>query len=315
MLEKIILASPRGFCAGVERAIEVVEKALELYGKPVYVKHQIVHNEHVVRSLEAKGAVFVEELDQVPGDNIVIFSAHGVSPTVRMEAEERGLRVIDATCPLVTKVHLEALKYDREGLSIILVGHKGHQEVNGTMGVVPMKLVERVEDVATLEVENPDRVACLTQTTLSLDDTKEILNALRKRFPKIVTPPGPDICYATQNRQNAVKELAKRADLILVVGSEMSSNSRRLVETAIHRGTPAYLIPNQTAVQSDWLKDVRTVGITSGASVPDVLVTEVIDRIKRVVNGMVAVEELEVLKEDVQFSLPKEVQTVTVSVR
>jgi len=315
MLEKIIVVSPRGFCAGVERAIEVVEKALEIYQKPVYVKHQIVHNEHVVRSLEAKGAVFVEELEEVPSDNIVIFSAHGISPAVRAEAEERGLRVIDATCPLVTKVHLEALKYHREGLSIILIGHKGHQEVNGTMGVVPMTLVEKVEDVAAIEVENPQKVACLTQTTLSLDDTREILNALKKKFPKVVIPAGSDICYATQNRQNAVKELAKRTDLILVVGSEMSSNSQRLVETAIQSGTPAYLIQDRSAIQGTWFTGVRAVGVSSGASVPDVLVEEVITHIKRVVNENVVVELLEVLQEDVQFSLPKEVLGVTVNTR
>ena len=315
MLEKIIVVSPRGFCAGVERAIEVVEKALEIYQKPVYVKHQIVHNEHVVRSLEAKGAVFVEELEEVPSENIVIFSAHGISPAVRAEAEERGLRVIDATCPLVTKVHLEALKYHREGLSIILIGHKGHQEVNGTMGVVPMTLVEKVEDVAAIEVENPQKVACLTQTTLSLDDTREIFNALKKKFPKVVTPAGSDICYATQNRQNAVKELAKRTDLILVVGSEMSSNSQRLVETSIQSGTPAYLIQDRSAIQGTWFTGVRAVGVSSGASVPDVLVEGVIDHIKRVVNENVVVELLEVLQEDVQFSLPKEVQGVTVNPR
>ncbi len=315
MLEKIIVVSPRGFCAGVERAIEVVEKALEIYQKPVYVKHQIVHNEHVVRSLEAKGAVFVEELEEVPSDNTVIFSAHGISPAVRAEAEERGLRVIDATCPLVTKVHLEALKYQREGLSIILIGHKGHQEVNGTMGVVPMTLVEKVEDVAAVELENPQKVACLTQTTLSLDDTREIFNALKKKFPKVVTPSGSDICYATQNRQNAVKELAKRTDLILVVGSEMSSNSQRLVETSIQSGTAAYLIQDRFAIQGTWFTGVRAVGVSSGASVPDVLVEGVIDHIKRVVNENVVVELLEVLQEDVQFSLPKEVQGVTVNTR
>ena len=310
MLEKILLASPRGFCAGVERAIEVVQKALELYGKPIYVKHQIVHNEYVVRSLEVKGAVFVEGLEEVPSENIVIFSAHGVPPAVRTEAEQRRLRIIDATCPLVTKVHLEALKYHRDGLSIILVGHKGHQEVNGTMGVVPMMLVEKVEDVAAVEVENGDKVACLTQTTLSLDDTRQIVDALKKKFPKMVSPPGSDICYATQNRQNAVKELAKRTDLILVVGSEMSSNSQRLVETAIQGGTAAYLIPDRSAVQDTWFAGVRVAGITSGASVPDVLVEEVIDHIRRVVNEKVVVELLEVLQEDVQFSLPKEVQGV-----
>ncbi|MFQ5798083.1 MAG: 4-hydroxy-3-methylbut-2-enyl diphosphate reductase [Bacteroidota bacterium] len=315
MLEKIIVVSPRGFCAGEERAIEVVEKALEIFQKPVYVKHQIVHNEHVVRSLEAKGAVFVEELEEVPSEHTVIFSAHGVSPAVRAEAEERGLRVIDATCPLVTKVHLEALKYHREGLSIILIGHKGHQEVNGTMGVVPMTLVEKVEDVAAIELENPQKVACLTQTTLSLDDTREIFNALEKKFPKVVTPAGSDICYATQNRQSAVKELTKRTDLILVVGSEMSSNSQRLVETAIQSGTAAYLIQDRFAIQGTWFTGVHAVGITSGASVPDVLVEEVIDHIKRVVNENVVVELLEVLQEDVQFSLPKEVQGVTVNTR
>ncbi len=307
MVERIVLASPRGFCAGVERAIEVVEKALELYGKPIYVNHQIVHNEHVVRSLEAKGAVFVEELEHVPARSIVIFSAHGVSPAVRAEAEERTLRVIDATCPLVTKVHLEAQKYHQDGFSIVLVGHRGHQEVNGTMGVASMKLVETVEDVASVEVDDPGKVACLTQTTLSLDDTKQILNALKKKFPDMVTPPASDICYATQNRQNAVKELAKHADIILVVGSELSSNSQRLVETARHSGAEAHLISDKTAIRETWFANTRVVGITSGASVPDVLVDGVIDHIKSTLNRNFIVELLEILREEVQFSLPKEV--------
>ena len=313
MLEKVILTSPRGFCAGVERAIDVVEKVLELYGAPIYVKHQIVHNEHVVRSLEEKGTVFVEELKDVPSESIVIFSAHGVSPAVQREAEERKLRVIDATCPLVTKVHLEALKYHKDGLSIVLVGHKGHQEVRGTMGVVPMTLIEKSEDVAALEVENAEKVACITQTTLSLDDTREIVDALKDKFPKIVTPQASDICYATQNRQNAVKELAKRTDLILVVGSEMSSNSKRLVETATQSRTAAHLIPDKHSIQESWFEGVRAVGITSGASVPDVLVEDVIDHIKRTVNDRVVVEPLEVMQEDVQFILPKEVQGIRAS--
>ncbi len=313
MLEKVILTSPRGFCAGVERAIDVVERALELYGTPIYVKHQIVHNEHVVRSLEEKGTVFVEELKDVPSESIVIFSAHGVSPAAQREAEERKLRVIDATCPLVTKVHLEALKYHRDGLSIVLVGHKGHQEVRGTMGVVPMTLIEKSEDVAALEVENAEKVACITQTTLSLDDTRKIVDALKDKFPKIVTPQGSDICYATQNRQNAVKELARRTDLILVVGSELSSNSKRLVETATQSGTAAHLIPDKHSVQESWFEGVRAVGITSGASVPDVLVEHVVDHIKRTVNERVVVESLEVMQEDVQFILPKEVRGIRAS--
>ncbi len=313
MLEKVILTSPRGFCAGVERAIDVVEKALELYGAPIYVKHQIVHNEHVVRSLEEKGTVFVEELKDVPSESIVIFSAHGVSPAAQREAEERKLRVIDATCPLVTKVHLEALKYHKEGLSIVLVGHKGHQEVMGTMGVVPMTLIEKSEDVAALEVENAEKVACITQTTLSLDDTRKIVDALKDKFPKIVAPQASDICYATQNRQNAVKELARRTDLILVVGSEMSSNSKRLVETATQSGTAAHLIGDKHSVQASWFEGVRAVGITSGASVPDVLVEHVVDHIKRTVNERVVVESLEVMQEDVQFILPKEVRGIRAS--
>ncbi|HEY4643205.1 MAG TPA: 4-hydroxy-3-methylbut-2-enyl diphosphate reductase [Bacteroidota bacterium] len=315
MLERIILASPRGFCAGVERAIEVVEKALEIYGKPIYVKHQIVHNEYVVRSLEEKGAIFVEELENVPRESYVIFSAHGVSPVTRAESQRRSLKVIDATCPLVTKVHLEALKYQKDGYSMVLVGHRGHQEVNGTMGVAPMVLVERAEDVAKVNVEDHDKVACLTQTTLSMDDTGEIIKALRKRFPNMVTPPSSDICYATQNRQNAVKELAKRCDLILVVGSEMSSNSKRLVETAVQKGTPAYLIPDKNAIQTSWLKDIRVAGVTSGASVPDILVDEVIGRLKKTSANAVAVELLEVLKEDVEFGLPKEVQGTPVGIQ
>lgn len=315
MLERIILASPRGFCAGVERAIEVVEKALEIYGKPIYVKHQIVHNEYVVRSLQEKGAIFVEELQKVPRESYVIFSAHGVSPATRDEAQRRALKVIDATCPLVTKVHLEALRYQKDGYSIVLVGHLGHQEVNGTMGVAPMVLVERGEDVAKVEAEDSGKVACLTQTTLSMDDTVEIIKALRKRFPKMVTPPSSDICYATQNRQNAVKELAKRCGLVLVVGSEMSSNSKRLVETAVQVGTPAYLIPDKNAIQASWLKDIRVAGVTSGASVPDILVDEVIGRLKETSANEVAVELLEVLKEDVEFSLPKEVQGAPVGIQ
>ena len=315
MLERIILASPRGFCAGVERAIEVVEKALEIYGKPIYVKHQIVHNEYVVRSLEEKGAIFVEELENVPRESYVIFSAHGVSPVTRAESQRRSLKVIDATCPLVTKVHLEALKYQKDGYSMVLVGHRGHQEVNGTMGVAPMVLVERAEDVAKVNVEDHDKVACLTQTTLSMDETGEIIKALRKRFPNMVTPPSSDICYATQNRQNAVKELAKRCDLILVVGSEMSSNSKRLVETAVQKGTPAYLIPDKNAIQTSWLKDIRVAGVTSGASVPDILVDEVIGRLKKTSANAVAVELLEVLKEDVEFGLPKEVQGTPVGIQ
>ncbi len=297
------MAAPRGFCAGVVRAIDIVKIALEVYPKPVYVRKEIVHNRHVVEELRAKGAEFVDELSEVPEGKTVIFSAHGVSPQVRHDARLRSLRVIDATCPLVTKVHLEAARYAKNDCTIVLIGHTGHDEVIGTMGVAPerMKLVTCVEDVASLRIEDPRRVAYLTQTTLSLEDTREIIAALRKKFPLIQGPPSEDICYATQNRQMAVHELAARTDLILVVGSRNSSNSNRLVEEAVKHGTPAHLIDNAEAIEEAWLQGVETLGVTSGASAPEVLVEEVVDTFR---NRGASVEELVTRRENVQFALP-----------
>ncbi|MBC8500958.1 MAG: 4-hydroxy-3-methylbut-2-enyl diphosphate reductase [DPANN group archaeon] len=306
MVKKIFLATPRGFCAGVDRAIEIVEKSLELYGKPVYVRHKIVHNEYVVKSLEDKGVVFVEELDEVPDESVVIFSAHGITPEIREDTEKMGLKAIDATCPLVTKVHLEAEKYDKEGYLIILIGHKGHQEVIGTMGYAKMNLIESQEDVNNLNIENPDKVVYLTQTTLSIDDTEEIVKALKKKFPSIV--PKDDICYATQNRQNSVKELSKHCDYILVVGSKESSNSNRLVETARRLNIQSKLIPDKSYLDNhDLLANIETLGITSGASVPEILVEEVIQHIQEQF-GQPPVETLEYLVENTNFSLPKELR-------
>lgn len=306
-MEKILLAAPRGFCAGVDRAIEIVEKALEIFGKPVYMRHQIVHNEHVVSRLEDLGAIFVEELHEIPDGSTVILSAHGVSPQVREEAKERGFRVIDATCPLVTKVHFEAIAFHKKGFEIILIGHKGHQEVVGTMGEAPMYLVETAEDVAHLEVKNPEKVACLTQTTLSIDDTAEIMTALRAKFPNLTFPPKEDICYATTNRQNAVKAMAEKTDLVLVVGSVNSSNSNRLVDTAKRYGVDSYLIPDAGSIQDHWLTGVEVMGLTSGASVPDNLVQEVIAKIREISPDLV-VEEFLHTKEDVEFRLPYELK-------
>lgn len=305
MLQKIILANPRGFCAGVDRAITIVEEALALFGTPIYVRHQIVHNEFVVKMLEQKGVIFVEELSDIPDGSNVIFSAHGIPPSVREEATKKHLNTIDATCPLVTKVHMEALKYQKEGKEIILIGHKGHQEVIGTMGHAPMHLVQSVEDVKTLTIETSKEIACITQTTLSLDDTAEIMNALKEKYPDIKTLPKKDICYATQNRQNAVKELAKQTDLILVVGSHNSSNSNRLVDTAQRYGTNAYLLPELENLDIDWFDNVKHVGITSGASVPEELVEKLIQWIKN--QFPEAKEEfLTTIEENVRFPLPKE---------
>jgi len=303
MLSKVILAAPRGFCAGVVRAIDIVQIALEVYPKPIYVRKEIVHNRHVVAELCEKGAVFVESLEEVPEGQTVIFSAHGVSPQVREAAEQRGLQVIDATCPLVTKVHLEAARYAQREFTIILIGHVGHDEVVGTMGVAPenILLVTGIEDVGELEVRDPDRLAYLTQTTLSLEDTREIITALRRRFPRIQGPPSEDICYATQNRQMAVHELARQTDLILVVGSQNSSNSNRLVEEAIKAGTPSFLIDDVTSIQSEWLEGVTTLGVTSGASAPEELVQEVVNRFS---NQGAVVQELVTQNENVQFALP-----------
>jgi 4-hydroxy-3-methylbut-2-enyl diphosphate reductase len=305
---ELVLAGPRGFCAGVDRAIEVVELALQIYGKPVYVRHEIVHNRHVVEELRAKGAIFTEDLSDVPASALLVFSAHGVSPAIKAEAQRRGLRTLDATCPLVTKVHVEALRYARDGYEIVLVGHRGHVEVEGTLGHAPerMHLVETLEDVAALSVRDPQRLAVLTQTTLSVDDTREILAALRRRFPAIRVPGKDDICYATQNRQNAVKELARETQLVLVVGASASSNSNRLVEVARTQGARAQLIENATAIDPRWLEGVSAVGVSAGASTPEVLVREVILRLQAL--GAGDVRERRLVEEDVRFTLPPELR-------
>lgn len=303
MVRKVILASPRGFCAGVVRAIDIVRIALETYPGPLYVRKEIVHNPHVVQELREKGAIFVDELDEVPDGKRVIFSAHGVSPQVRRQAQEKGLQVIDATCPLVTKVHMEAVRFARKGHTIVLIGHRGHEEVEGTMGEAPdrMVLVSSVEEVDQLEVQDPTRISYLTQTTLSLDETRGIIEALRRRFPDIQGPPSEDICYATQNRQWAVREMASRADLILIVGAVNSSNSNRLVEESLSHGTPAHLISDVGLIRPEWLEGVETVGISSGASAPERLVQEVVQYFRRL---GASVEELKVTQEDVHFALP-----------
>src|SRR5499425_1899604 len=305
-VQDIVLAGPRGCCAGVDRAIDIVELALQVCPHPVYVRKEIVHNRHVVEALRAKGAHFVDELDEVPDDATVIFSAHGISPAVREEAESRGLHVIDATCPLVTKVHLEAVRYAREGYSIILVGHADHDEVVGTMGEAPdrMFLIAHPEDVEKLEVADPDKVAYLTQTTLSVDDTRDCIEALRRRFPKIVGPPKNDICYATQNRQAAVKTVASEVDVLLVIGAANSSNANRLVEVSTVMGTPSYLINDRNDIRPEWLEGARRVGVTAGASTPEFLVTEVVEALQR--ERPAEVREVHVVEEDVRFGLPRE---------
>ena len=307
---RILLASPRGFCAGVDRAIEIVELALEREDRPVYVRHEIVHNRHVVDGLRAKGATFIEEPEDAPEGAMLIYSAHGVSPAIRQRAEDKRLATIDATCPLVTKVHNEVLRMVDEGFEIVMIGHAGHVEVEGTMGQAPesMYLVETVEDVATLEVRNPSKLGCVTQTTLSVDDTRELMEALAGRFPKIVLPKRDDICYATQNRQDAVKELARHADLVLVVGAPASSNSNRLVEVAARLGVPAYLIQSADEVDTEWLSGVDCVGITAGASTPDVLVQGVIDHLGTLADGDVRVDSLPEVDEGVRFKLPRELR-------
>ncbi|HTN42769.1 MAG TPA: 4-hydroxy-3-methylbut-2-enyl diphosphate reductase [Nitrospiria bacterium] len=303
---KILLAKPRGFCAGVDRAIEIVETALKLYGPPVYVRHEIVHNRHVVETLRAKGAVFVEELNEVPDGVPVIFSAHGVPKSVWTDAGKRKLKSIDATCPLVLKVHQEVDRDHREGYELILIGHAGHPEVIGTLGQIPDKfhLVSSVKDVQNLTVDDPEHLSYVTQTTLSIDECKDIVEALHRRFPKIKGPRQEDICYATQNRQNAVKEVSQTADLFLVLGAPNSSNSNRLKELSEQRGVRAYLIESFRDIQPSWLEGVETVGITAGASAPEVLVQEVVDYLKT--QGADAVEEWTVVEENVQFQLPKE---------
>jgi 4-hydroxy-3-methylbut-2-enyl diphosphate reductase len=309
--KKIFLLKPRGFCAGVVRAIDVVQIALDLYGPPVYVRKEIVHNKHVVEELRAAGAIFVEETDEVPAGARTIFSAHGVSPAVREQARERQLQVIDATCPLVTKVHLEAVRYAREGFSVVLIGHKDHDEVIGTLGEAPDKtyLVETVEDVDALKLPDPTRVRFLTQTTLSLDETAEIVARLKEKFPAIQGPAAQDICYATQNRQMAVKAISGTCDLLLVVGSQNSSNSKRLVEVAANAGVRAYLANDRSELDSNWLDDVNSVGLTAGASAPEHLVKEIVQFLQE--RGFEDMEEIELIEEDVRFSLPSEL-TVTI---
>jgi 4-hydroxy-3-methylbut-2-enyl diphosphate reductase len=304
--KKIYLLKPRGFCAGVVRAIDVVKIALDLYGPPVYVRKEIVHNKHVVDELRQAGAIFVEELDEVPAGARAIFSAHGVAPSVRRQAKERSLEVIDATCPLVTKVHLEAVRFARDGFSIVLIGHKDHDEVIGTLGEVPecSYLVETVEDVDRLELPDAARVRYLTQTTLSLDETKDIIERLKQRFPLIQGPPAQDICYATENRQMAVKAVSEVCNLLLVVGSQNSSNSKRLVEVGANFGVRSFLVNDRNDVDTAWLDGVKTVGVTAGASAPEHLVEELVDFLKS--NGFSAMEEIELVDEDVRFSLPGE---------
>jgi len=305
MTPTILLANPRGFCAGVDRAIAIVERALEKFGAPIYVRHEVVHNTFVVNDLKAKGAIFVEELSEVPPGSTVIFSAHGVSQAVRAEADARGLNVFDATCPLVTKVHVEVTKMREKGLEIIMIGHKGHPEVEGTLGQSQggMYLVETPDDVATLKVTDPDKLAYVTQTTLSVDDAARVVDALRARFPNIVGPKKDDICYATQNRQDAVKALAPQCDVVLVVGSPTSSNSNRLREVAENLGVPAYMVDNASEIRAEWVTGRERVGLTAGASAPEILVREVIDKLGQL--GIGSVENLDGAQEKVAFALPK----------
>ena len=309
---EIILANPRGFCAGVDRAIEIVERAIEVFGAPIYVRHEVVHNRYVVDGLRERGAVFVEELSEVPGKSTVIFSAHGVSKQIQSEARERQLQVFDATCPLVTKVHIEVHHHANEGREIIFIGHAGHPEVEGTMGqyVNPkggIYLVESPEDVATLEVKNPDSLAYVTQTTLSIDDTVAVVNALKQKFPKIIGPKKDDICYATQNRQDAVKKLAGDCDVILVVGSPNSSNSNRLREIAEKLGKRAFLIDDAKQLKQEWVADAGRIGVTAGASAPEILVQQVVNQLKEW-GGLVVMENVGI-EEKVVFSLPKELRS------
>ena len=302
--QALLLAVPRGFCAGVIRAIDTVRAALRTLGPPVYVRKEIVHNEHVVEELAAEGAVFVDTLDSVPDGAVLVFSAHGVSPAVRAEADHRHLRVIDATCPLVSKVHLEAIRYARENYSIVLIGHPDHDEVVGTAGEAPeaIQIVSSIDDVDRLDLPDATRVVYLTQTTLSVDDTAEIVARLRERFPAIVGPPAQDICYATQNRQNAVKALAPRVDLLLVVGARNSSNSNRLVEVAVRAGATAHLISGVSSIREEWLTGCRSIGLTAGASTPDILIEEVAAWLRA--RGCARVEEVEAVSENVHFALP-----------
>ncbi len=309
---QIKLANPRGFCAGVDRAIDIVNRALDVFGPPIYVRHEVVHNRFVVETLRERGAVFVEELHEVPDDVIVIFSAHGVSRAVQQDAERRGLKVFDATCPLVTKVHMEVLRYAKRGQECILIGHEGHPEVEGTMGRYDIShgghiyLVEDEQDAASLEVQDPSQLAFVTQTTLSMDDTAKVIDALREKFPEIQGPRKDDICYATQNRQDAVRELAAESDLVLVVGSPNSSNSNRLRELSERMGTPAYLIDNAEQIDAKWLENVQRIGVTAGASAPEVLVKGVIERLQSL--GAAAPAELAGREETITFSMPRELR-------
>lgn len=306
---EIILAKPRGFCAGVERAINIVEKALIKYGAPVYVRHEIVHNKFVVESLKAKGAIFVDELDQIPDNAITIFSAHGVSEQVENEAKARNLPAIDATCPLVTKVHKEAIRNEKDGKQVILIGHKGHPEVEGTSGRVKQEviLISNLEDVGLIQVNNPDQLAYVTQTTLSIDDTAEIINALKLRFPLISGPSLKDICYATQNRQNAVRILAKTCDVILVIGAKNSSNSNRLKDLGFEMNIPSYLIDNSKDIDCNWFNEKSRIGVTAGASAPEILVNEVVTYLEEMFN--IKAKIMEGLEENVKFKMPKELES------
>lgn len=312
-MTQIKLANPRGFCAGVDRAIDIVNRALDVFGAPIYVRHEVVHNKFVVESLRERGAIFVDEVEQVPDDVILIFSAHGVSQAVRKEAEDRGLKIFDATCPLVTKVHIEVTRYSREGRECILIGHEGHPEVEGTMGQYnrnnggEIYLVEDEKDVAALIVKDPENLAYVTQTTLSMDDTAKVIESLRNKFPKIQGPRKDDICYATTNRQDAVRTLALECDLVLVVGSPNSSNSNRLRELAERCGTEAYLIDGADDINSSWVLGKNVIGITAGASAPEVLVKQVIQRLQAL--GAVAPQEMQGIPENISFSLPKELRS------
>jgi 4-hydroxy-3-methylbut-2-en-1-yl diphosphate reductase len=303
-LEEVVLAEPRGFCAGVDRAIEIVERALKKFGAPIYVRHEIVHNTYVVEDLKAKGAIFIEDLADVPAGATLVFSAHGVSQAVRQDAKQRGFQVFDATCPLVTKVHVEVAKLHREGYDFIMIGHKGHPEVEGTMGQLNegIYLVEDVDDVANVEVKQSERLAVVTQTTLSVDDAAEILAAVKRRFPSVREPKQQDICYATQNRQDAVKVLAREVDIVIVVGSPTSSNSNRLRELAQRLGTPAYMVDAPSDLKLEWFDGKRAVGLTAGASAPDILVQQVIAQLRAL--GVMSVRKLKGVQETVHFPLP-----------
>ena len=306
---RVLLAKPRGYCAGVDRAVQTVEKALERYGAPVYVRKQIVHNTHVVRALEERGAIFVDETDEVPGGAVVVFSAHGVAPQVYEDAKRRGLHAIDATCPLVSKVHNEARRFAAQDYDILLIGHEGHEEVVGTTGEAPanIRLVDGPDDASGIEVRNPSRVAWLSQTTLSVDETNETVTALRARFPLLADPPSDDICYATQNRQAAVKQIAEESDVVIVVGSPNSSNSVRLVEVALDAGAAAaHLVDDAAAIDPKWLETASVVGVTSGASVPEDLVRGVLDHLAD--RGFITVEEVEAVEESLVFALPRELR-------